>query len=591
MARAKGGASAMQRGAEVYARRGWRVFPIVPRAKNPLTGAGGFKTATSDVEEVRRIWTRTPDANVGLPCGLNGLWVLDLDTAKYPTTLAEFEGLAAAVGGDIDEAREAAVVVQTMSGGEHWYYLQPDEPRVASVRALHGHRGIDTRGDGGYVVAPPSYAEDDGRSGTYRWIDYDEELLDGMQRAPAWLEKLAGGEGTASTVRRDRSVGDLWHEKTYDGEGRFDAVWRMSGHLLATVVDVDTAWTMLRSWNQTNVEPPLDEARLRRLFDGIARRDEQRHPERVAEREQMKEVEELLGPVSPPPPPEGLEALANGTNGSSNGAPARKKDIAEKAPQRAAHAAREGGDEEEQLDEDAALGSVVEEARAAGFTGAGGRLPAGYALEDPEKKKRALEALRTLLGVDLCRWIRYAGETERYVMILDGGEEVEIGDSSALWSAWVFARKLYDSCGEILTKYAMKKGFTTILRLLYAVREDLDGELTLRDEALDIVRLAASRRGGGLLDWRRGDDVDPKAISRQLQSRNGWREADSVVLPWSQLRRCAEQENRAATDSWIRARMQALGGQGKRIARTDPVNGRQVRQRCYVLPWIEEMDG
>ena len=59
-----------------YVALGYKVFPIVPRDKNPLT-AHGCKEATNDVATITGWWQKWPDANVGIAC--EGLFVIDVD--------------------------------------------------------------------------------------------------------------------------------------------------------------------------------------------------------------------------------------------------------------------------------------------------------------------------------------------------------------------------------------------------------------------------------------------------------------------------------------------------------------------------------
>ena len=64
-----------------YAALGWAVFPLAPGTKRPLiAGGGGFKAATRDAEQIRRWWTETPDANIGVATGkVSGISVVDVD--------------------------------------------------------------------------------------------------------------------------------------------------------------------------------------------------------------------------------------------------------------------------------------------------------------------------------------------------------------------------------------------------------------------------------------------------------------------------------------------------------------------------------
>lgn len=62
-------------------RRGWYVFPCVPRTKRPLGGLvpNGVLDASNDETKIRAWWAAKPDANVAIACGPSGLSVVDCD--------------------------------------------------------------------------------------------------------------------------------------------------------------------------------------------------------------------------------------------------------------------------------------------------------------------------------------------------------------------------------------------------------------------------------------------------------------------------------------------------------------------------------
>lgn len=132
-----------------YANLGIPVFPCAPGGKTPLT-SNGFHAATTSAGRVRDWWQRNPDANIGIPTGaVSGVVVVDVDVHSGASGYNAFE-----------RARNASLangwswLVRTPSGGLHAYY--PAAPRIEQrswqVPAAH----IDFRGDGGYVIAPPS---------------------------------------------------------------------------------------------------------------------------------------------------------------------------------------------------------------------------------------------------------------------------------------------------------------------------------------------------------------------------------------------------------------------------------------------------
>jgi hypothetical protein len=140
---------------------GLAVFPCVPAAKRPLT-RHGLLDATADLDKVAEWWGRWPDANLGLPTGArSGVEVVDVDVRGEASGISAFTAAAADGSADGWVAR-----VATPSGGLHLYYpADPARPQRSWVGAGH----VDFRGDGGYVLVPPSVVVTaDGRSRGYQ---------------------------------------------------------------------------------------------------------------------------------------------------------------------------------------------------------------------------------------------------------------------------------------------------------------------------------------------------------------------------------------------------------------------------------------
>jgi hypothetical protein len=150
----------------VYAGRGWPVFPT----HNPVAareGSGcscayadcssvgkhprikeGLKAASTDEAQIREWWNRWPKAGVAIRTGAeSGLVVVDID----PDHGGE-RSLADLVDrhGDLPAGR----TIRTGGGGTHLYFQHPGHTIPNSAGKLGS--GIDIRGDGGYVIAPPS---------------------------------------------------------------------------------------------------------------------------------------------------------------------------------------------------------------------------------------------------------------------------------------------------------------------------------------------------------------------------------------------------------------------------------------------------
>lgn len=185
-----------------YAARGWRVIPLHwPKigasgvaacscgkatcgsiGKHPLT-PNGLKDASADESHVRAWWAGNPAANVGIVTGsLSGIVVLDVDVkdngAESLVTLQKNHSVL-----------PPTVEVITGSGGEHRFFRHPGNLIIPNSAGKLG-KGLDIRGDCGYVVAVPSLHAKGER---YAWevcAGPDEAELADM---PKWLLDLILG--------------------------------------------------------------------------------------------------------------------------------------------------------------------------------------------------------------------------------------------------------------------------------------------------------------------------------------------------------------------------------------------------------------
>lgn len=138
-----------------YAGWGWPVFPLKARSKVPVT-PHGFKDATTDPRRIKGWWTNT-EYNIGLPTGI-AFDVIDIDVPDGPVSLTKLLALIDPHTGR-GPLPDAHGVVATASGGTHYYTEVKGGGNKARIMP-----GIDTRGVGGYVVAPPSTLGEPGRS-------------------------------------------------------------------------------------------------------------------------------------------------------------------------------------------------------------------------------------------------------------------------------------------------------------------------------------------------------------------------------------------------------------------------------------------
>ena len=170
-----------------YAGLGWRVLPLKPRGKTPVS-KHGLHDATQDEAVIRAWWERWPDANVGLAMHKSGLLAIDVDSHKPEEdghgTLAALE----ARHGPLPDTLEAKTPGGT-TGGRHLIFKHPGTP-VTSDRGVLG-LGLDVR-DKAYLVAPPSLHA---RGRRYAWrVERDPNSIEPAEM-PGWLlEKLTAKE-------------------------------------------------------------------------------------------------------------------------------------------------------------------------------------------------------------------------------------------------------------------------------------------------------------------------------------------------------------------------------------------------------------
>jgi hypothetical protein len=163
-----------------YAKNGWPVFPC-DLNKKPLT-LHGFHDATRKPDQIKVWWLKNMGAAIGVATGPDaGFFVLDVDVPKPAKekktdgriTLGELESIF----GTLPETLES----QTGSGGRHLFFRYPTDGRtIRNNSESKLGPGLDIRGQGGYIIAPPSLHE----SGQYYlWKNPGVQIVE----APDWL--------------------------------------------------------------------------------------------------------------------------------------------------------------------------------------------------------------------------------------------------------------------------------------------------------------------------------------------------------------------------------------------------------------------
>ena len=236
-------------------------------AKHPRTRRG-VSEATTDLEQIRAWWTQWPDANIGIATGpTSGIMVIDVDPRHYGDD--NYYDLLSEAGLD---AIPPSLQVLTGGGGWHDYLRIPADADVRNAASVRGHEGVDVRGRGGYVVAPPSIHHS-GRG--YCW-ELASDPTDGATLAdcpPALLRLLSGQQprlrsvkSTDGQTRPARAAG----EKIHQG-GRNNDLIRYLGGLRALGAELDELVRRGLEYTDRYHDPPLTDGEVYRTAQSAAR--------------------------------------------------------------------------------------------------------------------------------------------------------------------------------------------------------------------------------------------------------------------------------------------------------------------------------
>nr|AWL93065.1 hypothetical protein CIT37_13275 [Bradyrhizobium ottawaense] len=198
----------MKAAALAYAAKGWPVFPCHPETKQPLVkgdaepatgkaipGSGGLKKATTDKAQIEAWWRKYPNAMIGVPTGATiGAFVVDIDAGTDSKTGEVYD--AAAILGRLEAALGCPLpptrACRTPRGGLHLYFGLPEGGGAMPRNRAGILKRVDVRGEGGYVIVPPSLRSD---GADYVWQS-EEDAAEAC--APAELLRFL-----ATPARRD----------------------------------------------------------------------------------------------------------------------------------------------------------------------------------------------------------------------------------------------------------------------------------------------------------------------------------------------------------------------------------------------------
>ena len=239
---------------------------LIDQCKLPLVKWKEFQSRVPTIEEVTTWFTTWPEANIGVVTGkISNIVVFDLDSQKAFDYAQEQGGFP------------ETVRVKTGKGEHVWmqhpgFFIKPD---------VNKKLDMDIRGDGGFVVAPPSFH---GSGNQYSWIknyslndiataacspwmiQYLKDNATGKKKKA--VKKAASPKNNSKKPTETSEIADIIKNGCKKGNRNHTAT-KIIGSLIKTNKDRAVAWQLTKLWNSKN-QPPLAESELRNTFDSIA---------------------------------------------------------------------------------------------------------------------------------------------------------------------------------------------------------------------------------------------------------------------------------------------------------------------------------
>ncbi|MGO3778017.1 MAG: bifunctional DNA primase/polymerase [Canibacter sp.] len=208
--------------ASKLASNGVPVFPVWSESKRPTT-RHGFHDASTDIDQIEAWWSSTSEASLAIPTGqASGVVVVDVDVHGR---VNGYDAAARTKRAGLLSGWE--LMVRTPSGGMHLYYPATDAAEQRSWQSASS--GIDFRGDGGYIIIPPSARMIGNHLERYTVERVNHGLTHSLDAAQLreFLEPRPDRPRRAPTGDRGMDVGRLaaWVSRLQEGERNHGLFW------------------------------------------------------------------------------------------------------------------------------------------------------------------------------------------------------------------------------------------------------------------------------------------------------------------------------------------------------------------------------
>ncbi|HMS23161.1 MAG TPA: bifunctional DNA primase/polymerase [Candidatus Levybacteria bacterium] len=223
---------------------GWSIIPVDSN-KKPLIKWEEYQKRIPSIDEIEKWFSQWPNANIGIVTGsISKLIVVDIDPRH----------------GGTNELFKEYKTPCSITGGGGWHYYFTSSTFITNRAGVLP--GIDIRGEGGYVIAPPSIHSS---GGSYKWLITPREAT--ISEFPSWIFQ-------AVEKKQDKNDWQTVLSGVSEGERNTSAA-RVIGKLLS--VFPSSEWEefvlpLITDWNNQN-NPPLSEQELIGIYKSLSEKE------------------------------------------------------------------------------------------------------------------------------------------------------------------------------------------------------------------------------------------------------------------------------------------------------------------------------
>lgn len=248
------------------AKRGYRVFTLVPNTKRPIKDQS-YLTASNDPQAVAKWFGDLPQANLGLELASKSLIVVDIDnhnSAGIRDTMQKMADQGCTLPTN-------TYIEQTPSGGLHFFYTGTAKKK----RVTNFIPNVDLLAD--FTVIAPSVINGD----AYRSIN-ERYNYNTIIEAPKWLlEALDDKPVQQYSGSFNRPIGGKkWTGRRLDeivagvdSGGRNTWLTRQVGWLISTGAELETVYTITQQINRDYIIPPLPDSEVNTILKSVVRKE------------------------------------------------------------------------------------------------------------------------------------------------------------------------------------------------------------------------------------------------------------------------------------------------------------------------------